>query len=403
MILFLIWANHSEIDEVSRGQGQVISSQHTQVIENLEGGILQEMLVYEGQIVDKGTPLARLSNETAESLYRDALGKSRENTIAIIRLRAELDDHEPVFPADLAATSPQIIEDQLLFYATRKKQRTAELEVLHSQYVQRAQEIEEEKNRKQQAERELGLALQQVGMTQGLVARNLYSKVDFLNQQQKVAALQGDISVLKASIPKAEAAAQEALQKYELRKAEMNSQIVEEINKRRAELASLTESLAAGSDRVPRTELKSPVRGTIKQIMLKTVGGVAKPGNRSWRSCLWTTPCWWKRASARGTSPSSAPTRRPWSRSRPMISPSTGDYRAKWSRSAPTPLEDRKGDLFYVAKIRTTGNAIIHRGEQLPIIPGMLCTVDILTGKKTILDFLLKPILKAKQDALRER
>ena len=278
VILFLIWANHSEIDEVSRGQGQVISSQHTQVIENLEGGILQEMLVYEGQIVDKGTPLARLSNETAESLYRDALGKSRENTIAIIRLRAELDDHEPVFPADLAATSPQIIEDQLLFYATRKKQRTAELEVLHSQYVQRAQEIEEEKNRKQQAERELGLALQQVGMTQGLVARNLYSKVDFLNQQQKVAALQGDISVLKASIPKAEAAAQEALQKYELRKAEMNSQIVEEINKRRAERASLPESLAAGSDRVPRTELKSPVRGTIKQIMLKTVGGVAKPG-----------------------------------------------------------------------------------------------------------------------------
>ena len=76
VILFLIWANHSEIDEVSRGQGQVISSQHTQVIENLEGGILQEMLVYEGQIVDKGTPLARLSNETAESLYRDALARA---------------------------------------------------------------------------------------------------------------------------------------------------------------------------------------------------------------------------------------------------------------------------------------------------------------------------------------
>lgn len=98
VILFLIWANHSEIDEVSRGQGQVISSQHTQVIENLEGGILQEMLVYEGQIVDKGTPLARLSNETAESLYRDALGKSRENTIAIIRLRAELEDHGAGIP-----------------------------------------------------------------------------------------------------------------------------------------------------------------------------------------------------------------------------------------------------------------------------------------------------------------
>ena len=402
VILFLIWANHSEIDEVSRGQGQVISSQHTQVIENLEGGILQEMLVYEGQIVDKGTPLARLSNETAESLYRDALGKSRENTIAIIRLRAELEDHEPVFPADLAATSPQIIEDQLLFYATRKKQRTAELEVLHSQCVS-ARRIEEE-NRKQQAERELGLALQQVGMTQGLVARNLYSKVDFLNQQQKVAALQGDISVLKASIPKAEAAAQEALQKYELRKAEMNSQIVEEINKRRAELASLTESLAAGSDRVTRTELKSPrFASTIKQIMLKTVGGVAKPGEPIMEIVPLDDTLLVETRIRPGDIAFIRPNQKAMVKVTAYDFSIYGGLQGEVEQISADTIEDRKGDLFYVAKIRTTGNAIIHREEQLPNHSGHGVRWTSDRQKKTILDFLLKPILKAKQDALRER
>ena len=173
-------------------------------------------------------------------------------------------------------------------------------------------------------------------MTQGLVARNLYSKVDFLNQQQKVAALQGDISVLKASIPKAEAAAQEALQKYELRKAEMNSQIVEEINKRRAELASLTESLAAGSDRVTRTELKSPVRGTIKQIMLKTVGGVAKPGE----PIMEIVPLDDTLLVETRIRPGDIAFIRP--NQKAMVKVTAYDFsicRAKWSRSAPTPLK----------------------------------------------------------------
>lgn len=121
VILFLTWANHGKVGGANRGQGQVIPFRHIQVIENLEGGILQEVLVYEGQIVDNDTSLARPSSETVESLYHDAFGKSRENTIAIIRLRAGLEDHEPIFPADLAVISPQIIEDWLFFYATRKK------------------------------------------------------------------------------------------------------------------------------------------------------------------------------------------------------------------------------------------------------------------------------------------
>ncbi len=418
-ILFLLWASFAEIDEVTHAEGQIISSQRTQAIQNLEGGILRAVLVREGDIVDKDAPLAQLDNELAESTYRDAINKALENHAAIIRLEAELAGMEPVFAGKLESALEnsvgkngveglesklaQIIDDQMAAYRARKQQFEAELQVLDSQFHQRQREVEEQIARKRQLDRSLALAMEQRNIAYPLMQRRNYSRVDYLALEQKVVQLQGDVESLAASIPKSQAAAKEAEQRISYRKAEIESSVTEEINKRRLELASLRESLSAGSDRVTRTELRSPVRGTVKQIYINSVGGVVKPGE----SIMDIVPLDDTLLVEARVRPSDVAFLHPGQKAMVKISAYDfsiyGGLEADLEQISADTIEDKRGDFYYLVKLRTRQNAISYHNENLPIIPGMLVTVDILIGKKTVLDYILKPIMKARQNALRER
>lgn len=345
VVLLLIWAAWADLDEVTRGQGQVVAAQRTQIIQNLEGGILREIMVREGAVVEKNQPLARLDDLGAASQYRDAMNKAMENQVALVRLEAEKNETEPVFDAALRAKAPQIVADQEEVFQTRRDKFTSEIQLLESQHKQRLNDVDEQRGRKIQMEGTLALAEERRDIAKPLVERKLFSKVDYLDLEQKVLTLHGDIEALSSTMAKAAEAAQEAQRKLSLRKAEMEAQISEEINKRRTELTSLQETLSAGSDRVTRTELRSPVRGTVKQIVLNTLGGVVRPVNRSWKWCPWTTPSWWRCASVRRISPSSTLIKRPWSRFRLTITPSTAVLKPGWSRSAPTPLRTGKASF----------------------------------------------------------
>lgn len=401
--ILLLWAAWAEVDEVTHGQGQVVPSQRTQMVENLEGGILEAVLVREGQTVEKGSPLARISNEGAASQYRDALGKSYEQRVAIIRLTAALAGVEPEFDAELKEKAPQIIADQMTLHEARKAQYLAELDALDSLYKQKMRDVEEQTNRMRQLEDNLKLSLEQLALQKNLMDRQLYSRIEYLNQKQRSSTLKGDIEALTASIPKAQAAAQEAQQKHAFRRAEIRGQVAEEINKRRAELASLQESLTAGGDRVTRTELRSAVRGVVKRILVHTVGGVVKPGE----AIMEVVPIDDSLLVEVQVRPADIAFIRPEQKAMVKISAYDfsiyGGLEGQVEQISADTIEDRRGDFYYLVKVRTHKNAIHYRGQDLPIIPGMICTVDILTGQKTILDFLLKPILKSKANALRER
>lgn len=173
LFCLLLWAAFANVDEVTHAEGSVVGSQRTQTIQNLEGGILRAVLVHEGQIVEKGEVLAQLDNEMAESAYRDAVNKAMENSLAILRLEAELKDQEPAFPEDLdawaaqlvgrqvdgdvLARARQIVRDQTNAWHSRQDQLHAEIEVLGSQYVQRTHDVEEQSARKLQLDRSLAL------------------------------------------------------------------------------------------------------------------------------------------------------------------------------------------------------------------------------------------------------
>ena len=401
--LLVAWAAWAELDEVTHGQGQVVAAQRTQIIQNLEGGILREIMVKEGDVVEKNQLLARLDNLGAASQYRDAMNKALENQVALARLEAEKNGTEPVFSAELREKAPQIVTDQEEIFQTRRDKFTSEAQLLESQYKQRLEDVDEQQGRKVQLEKTLDLAEERRDIAKPLVDRKLFSKVDYLDLEQRVVTLSGDIEALSSTMSKAKEAAEEARRKLALRKAEMEAQISEEINKRRTELTSLQEVLSAGGDRVTRTELRSPVRGTVKRVVVNTLGGVVRPGD----PIMEVVPL--------------DDTLLVEARIRPadiafihadqkaMVKISAYDFsiygglEARVEQISADTIEDRKGEYYYLVKLRTQKNAINYRNEQLPIIPGMVASVDIISGKKSILDYLLKPILKARQNALRER
>ena len=418
-LVLLVWAAFASLDEVTHAEGSVVGSQRTQTIQNLEGGILRSILVHEGQIVEKDMTLAQLDNELAESSYRDAINKTMENTLAIDRLEAEMKEAEPKFPTDLNIwvakiighypdvrtldRAKQVVQDQYNAWTSRRVQLKADIDVLKSQYEQRMHEVDEQTSRKVQLDKSLELAQRQRDTALNLVRHNNFSRLEFIELEQKVVDLQGQVRQLASSIPRAQAAAEESRQRIASRKAEQQADISEEINKRRLELISLRETLAAGGDRVTRTELRSPVRGTVKQIYINSVGGVVKPGE----SIMDIVPLDDTLLVEARVTPRDVAFLRPGQES--MVKVSAYDFNiyggleGKLESISADTIEDKRGDYYYIVKIRTPKTNIVYHNEVLPIIPGMLVTADILIGKKTVLDYILNPILKAKQNALRER
>ncbi|NDV18292.1 HlyD family type I secretion periplasmic adaptor subunit [Pseudodesulfovibrio sp. JC047] len=403
IIFFVIWAKLAVLDEVTRGFGRVIPSQRIQEIQNLEGGILSELFVQEGQTVNKDDILCRLHNEQAASYYRDAYAKALEHKAAIARLLAEVEDREPIFSEELKKEAPQLVQDQSRISRAQQEQLRIELGLLRDQYEQKQQEVSEMAGRKRQLQRSLDVAIKQRNITKPLVEKQIHSELDYLALEQRVVELRGDVEALALGIPRVKRAAKEALGRIEQRKAEFRSQSLEEINERRLELNSLTENLSSGGDRVTRTDVRSPVKGIVKHIMVNTLGGVIRPGE----SIMEVVPLDDSLLVEAEIKPSDIAFLHPGQKAQVKITAYDfsiyGGLEGTVENISADTIEDEKGENHYLVKVRTKQNAIVYRGQRLPIIPGMTAGVDVLTGKKSVLDYLLKPILKAKQNALRER
>ena len=404
LIIFVLWAHFTVLDEVTRGVGQVIPSQKVQMIQNLEGGILQEITVQENQIVNKGDILIRIDNAMAASQYRDAFTKAAEHEAAIVRLNAEIEGKSEItFSDQFKEADPQVLEDQKSIFRAHRQQLQAELNVLRSQHSQRQQEITEMQSRKKQLERSLVLAKQQRDIAKPLVDQGVYPRVEYLSVERDISSLQGDIDALRLAIPRIRQAANEASRRIEQRRAEVKAQALDEKNSHRGELKSLQEIMSAGEDRVTRTDVRSPVRGTVKQINLNTLGGVVRPGE----SILEIVPLDDTLLIEARIRPADIAFLHPGQKA--MVKITAYDFSIFGGLegfveaiSADT-IEDDNGESFFKVKLRTKKNAITYRNEELPIIPGMTASIDILTGKKSVLAYLLKPILRAKQNAMRER
>lgn len=402
-VVFVIWSHWALIDEVTRGEGKVIPSRQIQVVQNLEGGILADMLVREGQVVEKGQVLLRIDNVRAESDYREKRARYMALSAAIARLQAEIDDTKIVFPDEVMAEAREVAEKELALFASRQENLDNEVQILRSQAQQREQELRELETKLAQYERSLELAREELRLAEPAARRGDMSQSVFIKLQREVNDLRGAVESSRASIVRVRAAIREANQKVERAISGFRSQAQEELTQKSAELAGIREIVQAGADRVRRTEVRSPVRGTVKQIKLNTIGGVVQPG----QDILEIVPLEDTLLIEANIRPADIAFLRPGLPATVKITAYDysiyGDLKGRVEDISADTIANERGESFYRVRIRTEQNYLGSSEKPLSIIPGMVAQVDILTGRKSVLHYLLKPIIKARDRALTER
>lgn len=399
-----VWAHYAVLDEVTRGEGSIIPSSKTQVIQNLEGGILSEILVREGDIVEAGDIVAKIENTIATANLQDARSQYLSLQATEARLIAELDEQESVeFPEAVLEEAPIVAADQQRLFNARKRQLQAQVSVLESQARQRKQEVAEMASRRRTLEQSLQLARQEQAITAPLVQKGVMPRIDLIRIDRQVGDLEGEIRTIRTAIPRLQAAQKEAEQRIEEMILTIRTEASDELNRARAELKSISQSLFAGQDRVTRTAVRSRVRGTVKNLKRTTVGGVIQPGE----DIMEIVPLDDTLLVEAQVRPADIAFLRPGQEA--IIKVSAYDFSiyggltASLERISADTIKDEQGESFYRVYLRTEESALARNGEVLPIIPGMTVTAEILTGEKSVLDYLMKPILKAQGSALRER
>ncbi len=405
-VFFIIagwWASITSIDEVTRGEGKVVPSSKIQVIQNLEGGILAEVLVADGQIVEKGQVLLKIDDTRFASSFRETELKYYELLARTARLTADTEGTEFVVPDEVLKQSPSLANDELALYKSRQRELQSAIKVLKQQELQKKQELVERNAKQSQLKRSFDYSNQELKMSEPLVAAGVLSEVELLRLKRTVNDLKGEMDANRLAIPRIRAGLNEISQKINEQTIQFKSEASSQLSEANAELARTKESIFSLEDRVTRTQVRSPVKGTIKQLKVNTLGGVIQPG----MDLVEIVPIEDNLLIEAKIRPADIAFLRPGQDG--MIKLTAYDFSiyggmpAKLERISADTISDDNGDSFYLIYLRTEKNYIGKESDGLEIIPGMTTTVDILTGKKTILDYLLKPILKAKSEALRER
>jgi adhesin transport system membrane fusion protein len=402
-VVMLVWADIAVLDEVTTGQGKVIPSSQVQVVQNLEGGIVKELLVSEGQIVEKDQILLRIDDTGFASSVGETQARQDALMAAIARLTAETLDKPLTFGDGLVERAPEQVRAEQDLYRLRKSELDSQLAVIQQQVNQRRQEVAELKSRLGQVTRGYELAAEELRLTRPLIQEGAISKVEVLRLEREVNDLKGDLESTRLALPRAQSALSEARRRISERKAAFKAEAQKELNERKASLSVVTETMSAAQDRVTRTDVRSPVRGTVKRLRVTTIGGVVRPG----MDLVEIVPLDDTLVVEAEIRPTDIAFLRPGQQT--MIKITAYDFsiygglKGRLKKISADTITNEQGDSYYQIEVEADQSFLGTDNEPLPIIPGMTASVDILTGQKTVLDYLLKPILKVRDRAMRER
>lgn len=402
-LIALIWASFAELDEVTRGEGKVIPSGKMQVIQNLEGGIVSEILVKEGEIVEKGQPLLRLDDVRFSSSYRESRSKYLSLLAKAARLEAEANNQPINMPESLRNEDSGLVDSEIALFNSRKAELASNQSILKQQESQTKQELAELEAKKSKLGRSYSLLKKELAISEPLEKDGAISEIEILRLKRNVNDMRGELEAAKLAIPRLHAAQEEARNKIKDLDISFRTDARTELSDVRAELASVKESLTSQEDRVSRTLVKSPVKGAVNQIMVTTIGGVIQPG----MDLMEIVPLEGSLLVEAHVRPADIAFLRPDQHAKVKLTAYDyaiyGGLDAKLEHISADTITDEDGESYYLIRVRTDRNYLGSKEHPLEIIPGMTATVDILTGEKTVLDYLLKPVLRARERALRER
>lgn len=401
IITLLIWASFGHIDEVVRGQGKVVPSRQVQVVQSLDGGIVEKILVRPGQHVEAGDVLLRID----PTRYSSSLGENKAELLALkakaTRLEALASGDAFQASPDLMRDAPQLMEMERRLWESKTQELNTTLNIAKDQLRQRQQELRETQAHRDQATASCSLTSEELAVTRPLLNSGAVSEVDLLRLQRDVARFCGEAKGAAAQIGRIQSAIQEAERKVQESELNVRNLARAELSETRAKLSTLEQGQLALVDRVKLAEVRAPVRGTINTLMANTVGGVVQPG----KDILEIVPSddtlllevqinprdigflhYGQKAQVKFTAYDFA---------------IYGGLEGELEQIGANTVTDEKGNSFYIGKVRTER---AHVGDNSrPIIPGMQAEIHILTGQRTLMQYLLKPILRAKSNALTER
>lgn len=410
--LVILWAAFAEVDELARGNGKVIPSDKIQRVQSLDGGIISEILVKDGESVKKGTPLMKIDT----TRFQATLEESKQEYISLLAVRqrleseASLDLTKPVpkleFPQEVLEDKSGYGKLEQTLLSNRYEELKSSVDVLETQLGQKRQELREIKNTIKNLKKSFALIKEQRETIQKLVRRGVKSRYDLLNIEKEYTDVSSELETALLSVTRSELAIQEA-----------KSRVDEKLNNFRAEASNTLQEtvgmisrfearLVGDKDKVAKTTISSPVDGIVKQLYFNTIGGVIQPGvdlvEIVPKSDILLVEAKIDPKDIAFINPSQ----------KAIVKITAYDFSiyggldakiVEISADSIIDKESKEGKSYYRVIVKTEKNYLERNGEKLPIIPGMVASVDIITGKKTILDFILKPILKVKQNALHER
>lgn len=400
LLILTLWAAFAQVDEVTRGSAKVTPSRQVQIIQSVDGGIVSDIMVHEGQVVEAGQMLFKID----ETRFISSLEENRVQYLAMLakaaRLRAIAEGRPFIVPPEVEKEAPQLAEQERNLYTSRRYELDTQLGIARQQFAQRSQELNEIKARHGQASQGYELTAKELSVTKPLVAAGAVSEVEMLRLERDVSRYRGERDQAASQIIRVQSAISEASRKIQEVDITFRNEARVELADVMGKLNSLSAGSSALSDRVKHSNVKSPVKGIVKRLLVNTVGGVVQPATEiaeivpledalllevrvQPRDIAFLHPG--QKAIVRFTAYDFAV---------------YGSLEGEVDNIGADTVTDDKGNAYYVVRVHTLKSSL---GKNLPIIPGMVAEVDIMTGKKTVLSYLLKPILRAHAHALTER
>ena len=403
-VMFVIWANFATLDEVARGSGKIIPSSEVQALQSLDPGIVEEFLVKEGDAVDQGQVLMRLRDIEASS----DLGANRARYLGLLasitRLQAEAEGRESVeFPDEVKKGAANSVTEEINAFRANMLQLEGQKNVLQKQLTQREQELDELNSRIGDLKGVIHLQRQERNMIKPLVDKGSASKMELLQLDRGLQERKTEINGLKSSLPRTKSAIEEAKARLDEVQQTARANAQKELAEKSGQLNEIRERLSGLQERKGRKEIKSPVSGTIQELTVNTIGGVVRAGE----DLIKIVPKDDQLIVEARVQPSDRAFIYP---GQPAIVKITaydfsiyGGLKGELLDISADTIEDEKGNFFYRVRLRTYETELKRKGEVLPIIPGMVASADILTGKKTVMQYLMKPFIKTLGNAMNER
>lgn len=402
IVTFIVWASFASIDEIVRGSGKIIPSSKNQIIQNLEGGIIHKINVKQGDLVKKGDILIQIENQKNISLYESDKLTSIELDVKIARLKAQAYNMKYVVKDSMKQYQNLINREKSLFNTNIKK-LNSNISIFNEQIIQHNSSLEEAKTSIRHLKKSLSFIEEEIKMVKPLVKQGIKSKVDLIKLKKEANRVNEKLQTTKGSIPRLKSLINESKYKTQKISNDFKSKSKEELNKYVMEKERIKVNLLSSKDSVSRTHVTSPTNAIVKNIFVNTIGGVIK----SAENLIELVPTDDTLLVQARIKPSDIAFI--YASQKVIVKFTAYDFalfgalKGKIvSIGADTKLT-KENKAYYEIIIKTNRNYLKKGNKKLPIIPGMVVSIDIITGKKTILNYILKPILKTKQYAFTQR